>query len=233
MQWSFKAAFGVILPLALFSSSAWAGPITIQPMTDDFLTVSSNVNIPGIGDKTFYGLDLVPTTNIDHTIALLAGGTLNAVGDTLTLPLELTSLNLLNYPGGSLSTQPTLTINGAQPIGSITIDYTRDNEGGTFTATLPVDLIYIPTDTTFTDTLHLQGDWSILGVYDYPGYTVGPNGFYMGDLDGTRELFNETGADVHDVAYLAGPEPGTIGLFGVAMLAALGAVRIKLTRASS
>jgi hypothetical protein len=52
--------------------------------------VSSNVNIPGVGDKTFYGLDLVPETNIDHTIAVLAGGTLNAVGDSLTLPIELT-----------------------------------------------------------------------------------------------------------------------------------------------
>jgi hypothetical protein len=222
MQWNRKAALGVILPVALFSSAAWGGAITIEPITDDFLTVSSNVDIPGVGDKTFYGLDLFPDTNTDHKIALLAGGTLNAVGDSLTLPLQLTTLNLLNYPNGSLYTSPTLTINGTQPIGSITIDYTRNNEGGTFTATLPVDLIYIPTDTTFTDTLQIEGDWSIFAPAQYAGNPS--NGFYMGDLNGTRELFNETGTYVHDVGWLAGPEPGTLGLFGAAMLVGLAVV---------
>jgi hypothetical protein len=233
MEWNCRAALGVILPLALFSSPAWAGSITIQPITDDLYTSSSNVDIPGVGDKTLYSLSFVPTTNIDHTIAILAGGTLNAVGDSLTLPIQLTNLSLFNYPEGRLGSTPYLTINGTQPIGSITIDYTRNNEGGTFTATLPVDLLYTPTGTTFADTLRLQGDWSIFGpiFYPNPAYSLyPPNGFYIGDDDGNRQLFNETGTDVHDVGYLAGPEPGTFGLFGVAMLVGLAAARRKLSR---
>jgi hypothetical protein len=51
MEWNCRAALGVILPLALFSSPAWAGPITIQPITDDLYTVSSNVHIPGLATK--------------------------------------------------------------------------------------------------------------------------------------------------------------------------------------
>lgn len=231
MQWNRSAVLGLIVAFVSLSSVAWSDPITIAPMTDDLNTTYSIVNVPGVGKFEFYSLELVPTTNIDHTIKLLAGGTLNAVGDSLTLPIELTSLNLSRSPYPDYSDTRILTTNGSQPLGSITVDYTRANEGGTFTATLPVDLVYTPTHTTFTDTLQIQGNWSIVGVGQYPGYDVGPTGFYLGDRDGKRQLFNEVGTDVNDVAVLAGPEPGTIGLFGVSVL--VGLVAFRKTRKST
>jgi hypothetical protein len=233
MQWNRKGMFGVVV-LACLSSAAWSDPITIAPTTEDLYTVSSTVNIPGIGKLPFYSSNEIPTTNTDHIIALLAGGTLNAVGDSLTLPIQLRDFNLANTTeiNGTFATGYLYSPLGNQPMGSITIDYTRANEGGTFTATLPVDLDFVRnythTNITFSDTLQITGNWSIFGPIWYPNpeYSLyPPNGFYIGDLDSNRQLFSEVGTDVNDIGYLAGPEPGTFGLFGVSIFVALIAVR--------
>ena len=217
MQWTRAVVLTSITGLALAGSALVADPITIAPTTDYLNTASSQIN--GV---TYYGVDFIPTTNVDHTIALLAGGTLNAVGDSITLPIQLTSMELSRLPYGSNYGTNYITATGSEPDGSITLDYTRNNEGGTFTATLPVVLVPAAGGApVVSDTLMLSGDWSIVGVGQYPGYLVAPTGFYIGDLDGKRVPIPEVGTEMNDVAYLAGPEPGTIGLFGAALLPAL------------
>lgn len=71
------------------------------------------------------------------------------------------------------------------------------------------------------DTLTQSGDWSIAGVGQYPCCDITPASFYIGDLDGKRVPIPEVGSHMNDVAYLAGPEPGTMGLFAASLLPAL------------
>ena len=196
------------LLFGIFALSMAAGPITITPTQEDLLTVSSTIDIPGVGDTMFQGACcLILTTNTDHIISILSGGTLDNVGDSVNLPIELTGLDLASSHG-------TLTTAGTEPIGSMTFTYTRSNEGGTFTGTLPVVLSYSAGHIVFDDTLTIKGDWSVVPVVW--GLT---NGIYIGDKGGQRELFTEVGADVDDVAYVAGPEPATAGLLGISTLA--------------
>jgi hypothetical protein len=193
----FRCALGVVA-LSCFPAAVFANPITISPFTEYLHTGDSTVDVPGVGPTNFNSGILILTTNADHEIAFLGGGTLAAVGDSVTIPIQLTAFDLTSGVG-------TLTTMGTQPIGSITLTYTRENEGGTFTGTLPVNLTL-----GVSDTLTLSGDWSEVPPTD----VLGP-GPYLGDVDGSPVLFNENGAEIHDQAVTAGPEPGTIGLVGL------------------
>lgn len=183
------------------SPNVFADPISFSPFTEYLHTGDSTIDVPGVGDTNFSSGILILTTNVDHEIAFLQGATLNAVGDSVTIPIQLTAFDLTSNIG-------TLTTNGTQPIGSITLTYTQENEGGTFTGTLPVNLTL-----GVSDTLTIQGNWSDIPLGD----TLGP-GPYLGLEDGRRQLFSETGTEIHDDATVAGPEPGTISLVGVCAL---------------
>jgi|SRR5579875_41237 len=190
-----------LVAFGCFSPRASANPISFSPFTEYLHTGDSTVDVPGTGDVNFYSGILLLTTDTDHEVAFLQGATLEAVGDSVTIPIQLTAFDLTSNVG-------TLTTDGTQPIGSITLTYTRENEGGTFTGTLPVNLTL-----GVSDTLTLEGNWSAIPLMD----ALGP-GIYLGLENGRRQLFSETGAEIHDEATVAGPEPGTIGLVGVCAL---------------
>ena len=166
MQWSYRTFSILAACVAALSLPAWADPITINATTESLSASNSSADIPGVGTLSFYPLDLVPTTNTDEELRVLGGGTLNNVGDSITLPFQLTLLYLTAQRGdNNFNATKVLTINGTQPIGSITIDYTRLNEGGTLSATLPVDLAYTGSgmlgstpEVTFDDTLTMEGN---------------------------------------------------------------------------
>src|ERR1700761_6416257 len=106
-----------LITLVCYCPRVFADPISFSPFTEYLHTGDSTVDVPGVGDTNFNSGILILTTDTDHEIAFLSGGTLDAVGDSITVPIQLTAFDLTSRIG-------TLTTDGTQPIGSITLTYT-------------------------------------------------------------------------------------------------------------
>ena len=218
---------------------ATGDPITLGPGIDDFFTPpGATAMFPGLPVITFQGVPLSGASNTDTEVQRLAGGTLPDVGSSITVPIEIVKLSLestapVNIGGSFFDVFATLAP-GPEPLGSMTITYTRLNEGGTYNATsLPVDGVATFTEVgnpsvtfteDFSDTLHSVGaqPWSVIPTPAYPGIAKS-GGFYACDIAGSPQMCLDQGASLkHPITMPKTPEPAALLLTGLGLAAVAG-----------
>lgn len=193
-------------------------------------------NIPTVGVVFFMGgQPLIPGTNTDTIVERLQGINPFPVGGTGTIPIILRGLSLQSVApvniGGTLFNVFAMAAPN-QDVGSMTIVHSTP-DGGTFTATLPVNASLtftqvgggISFSTTFSTILTTTPpcQWSHTPP---PGYPISPQfpsgGFFV--IGPCFEVSLPTQNEVHVVGPARTPEPTTLLLLasGLAGLAGFG-----------